>query len=76
MKYLLMNIHNSDIVGFAYSYQGGDIMGGMAPDSFYNSQLFAFLFAFIVFLAGVVLMVIVCQPAVKRIEELDSENRD
>jgi hypothetical protein len=51
-------------------------MGGMAPDSFYNSQLFAFLFAFIVFLAGVALMVIVCQPAVKRIEELDAENRD
>jgi hypothetical protein len=47
-------------------------MGGMAPDSFYNSQLFAFLFAFVVFVLGVALMVIVCQPGIKRIEELDS----
>jgi hypothetical protein len=50
-------------------------MGGMAPDSFYNSQLFAFLFAFAVFLAGVVLMEIVIQPGIKRIEELDSESQ-
>ena len=47
-------------------------MGGMAPDSFYNSQLFAFLFAAVVFVAGVILMNITLQPAIKRIEELDS----
>lgn len=49
-------------------------MGGMAPDSFYNSQLFAFLFAFVMFLAGVILMEFTLQPAIKRIEELDSES--
>jgi hypothetical protein len=48
-------------------------MGGMIPDSFYNSQLFAFLFAFVVFLLGVILMEIVSKPAMKRIAELDSE---
>ena len=48
-------------------------MGGMIPDSFYNSQLFAFLFAFVVFLVGVILMEIVSKPAMKRIAELDSE---
>lgn len=48
-------------------------MGGMAPDSFYNSQLFAFLFAAVVFVAGVILMNITLQPALRRIEELDSE---
>ena len=47
-------------------------MGGMAPDSFYNSQLFAFLFAFVVFFAGVVLMNIVLAPAIKRMDELDT----
>ena len=47
-------------------------MGGMVPDSFYNSQLFAFLFAFCVFLAAVVLMNIVVAPAVKRMDDLDS----
>ena len=46
-------------------------MGGMLPDSFYNSQLFAFLFAFCVFLAGVVLMNIVLGPAIKRMSDLD-----
>jgi len=48
-------------------------MGGMVPDSFYNSQLFAFLFAFVVFLVAVILMEIVSKPAMKRIEELDTE---
>lgn len=48
-------------------------MGGMAPDSFYNSQLFAFLFAFGVFLAGVILMELVMRPALRRIKELDSQ---
>ena len=47
-------------------------MGGMTPDSFYNSQLFAFLFAAVVFVLGVVLMNITLQPALKRIEELDT----
>lgn len=41
-----------------------------------NSQLFTFLFAFILFLAGVVLMAIASQPAIKRIEELDEGSGD
>ena len=48
----------------------------MAPDSFYNSQLFAFLFAFVVFVAGLILMELTMQPAIKRIEELDSGHTD
>lgn len=46
-------------------------MGGMVADSFYNSQLFAFLFAAGVFLTGVVLMNIVLSPAIKRMNDLD-----
>ena len=49
-------------------------MGGMAPDSFYNSQLFAFLFAAGVFIAGVILMNIVLSPAIKRMDELDRQD--
>jgi hypothetical protein len=49
-------------------------MGGMAPDSFYNSQLFAFLFAACVFVAGVILMNIVVSPGIKRMEHLDSND--
>jgi len=51
-------------------------MGGMAPDSFYNSQLFAFLFAAVIFIMGLILMNITLSPAIKRIEELDSANDD
>ena len=47
-------------------------MGGMVPDSFYNSQLFAFLFAFCVFVVGVVLMNVVLAPAINRMKDLDS----
>jgi hypothetical protein len=47
-------------------------MGGMAPDSFYNSQLFAFLFAFVVFVCGVILMNIVVAPGLKRMDDLDN----
>jgi len=54
----------------------GNFMGGMAPDSFYNSQLFAFLFALGVFVVGVILMNLTLSPAIKRIEELDSANDD
>lgn len=49
-------------------------MGGMAPDSFYNSQLFAFLFAAGVFITGLILMNIVLSPAIKRMDELDSQD--
>lgn len=48
-------------------------MGGMTPDSFYNSQLFAFLFALGVFAVGVILMELVSRPAMRRIAELDTE---
>lgn len=49
-------------------------MGGMEADSFYNSQLFAFLFAAVIFIMGLILMNITLSPAIKRIEELDSAN--
>ena len=45
---------------------------GMEPAGMLNSQLFTFLFAFVVFLAGVVLMNIVVAPGLKRMEDLDS----
>jgi hypothetical protein len=48
-------------------------MGGMTPDSFYNSQLFAFLFALGVFAIGVIVMELVSKPAMRRIAELDTE---
>lgn len=47
-------------------------MGGMVADSFYNSQLFAFIFAACVFVAGVILMNIVVAPAIKRMDDLDA----
>lgn len=37
-----------------------------------NSQLFTFVFAFVLFLLGVVVSFITSQPGVKRMEDLDS----